>query len=328
MTTYCGDGIVDTQHEACDDGDTDFGDGCNQLCEVSVGWTCDEQEPSHCTIGGMVTLTAGTFKMGSPITEEGRNGDEIEHDVILTRDFAISSIELTQEEFENLMHYNPSLRPRGCAQCPVERVSWYDAVAYLNELTLQHGGTPCYVLSDVVCADQTEVGSSYMDCMNDTAGGILSATTVLNNVDSIYDCAGFRLPTEAEWEYAVRAGETRGTYNGDPIEVSCTMPNDVLGSIAWFCGNAAGVTQAVGGRIPNDWGLYDMLGTSWEWCNDWYGGYPADLVIDPEGPSTGSLHVHRGGSCSHYARCARSASRGCNGWPIREEGFRPAISLP
>jgi formylglycine-generating enzyme required for sulfatase activity len=214
----------------------------------------------------------------------------------------------------------------------VETVSWYDAVAYTNQLTLQQGGTPCYLLANVTCSDGTGVGADYMSCMNNTAGGITSATAALNGVASGYDCSGFRLPTDAEWEYAARAGDMRPTYNGDAVAagMDCTEPNGVLDPIAWFCGNSGRVTHVKKDRLANPWGLYDMLGNVSEWCNDWWEPYLFGSVTDPVGPGSGSGRVIRGGGWFGPARAVRAANRDSSdpgyGWDGR--GFRIARSLP
>jgi len=106
----------------------------------------------------------------------------------------------------------------------------------------------------------------------------------------------FRLPTEAEWEYACRAGTT-GEYAGD------------LDAMAWYDSNSGGKTHPVGGKKPNAWGLYDMHGNVWEWCADGYGDYPNGAATDPNGPNTGSIRVLRGGSWFHVGALCRSALR-------------------
>ena len=117
----------------------------------------------------------------------------------------------------------------------------------------------------------------------------------------------YRLPTEAEWEYAARAGTTTDTYAGD---ITQPVGNDpVVNGIAWYGGNSGGPTQPVGQKAPNAFGLHDMLGNVWEWVGDWYGSYPGGTVTDPEGPASGSGRVFRGGSWFIIAGYCRSAYR-------------------
>ena len=117
----------------------------------------------------------------------------------------------------------------------------------------------------------------------------------------------YRLPTEAEWEYAARAGTTTDTYAGDITEPWGNDP--VLNGIAWYAENSSGRTHPMGRKAPNGWGLYDMLGNVWEWVGDWYGAYPGGGVTDPAGPGSGSRRVFRGGGWAYGARSCRSAIR-------------------
>ena len=125
----------------------------------------------------------------------------------------------------------------------------------------------------------------------------------------------WRLPTEAEWEYAARAGTT-GAHYGE------------LDTIAWYDGNCGSKTHPVKQKTANAWGLYDMMGNVWEWCADWSGDYPTGSVTDPTGPNSGSVRVSRGGSWVNDARYARSAGRIrlVPGFRISNLGFRPALS--
>jgi formylglycine-generating enzyme required for sulfatase activity len=130
----------------------------------------------------------------------------------------------------------------------------------------------------------------------------------------------YRLPTEAEWEYACRAGTTTKYCFGDN--------ESQLGEYGWYDKNSGSKTHPVGEKKANSWGLYDMHGNVWEWCADWYGDYPKGAVTDPVGPATGSLRVFRGGGWNGEAASCRSAGRGGNGPSFRggNLGFRLALS--
>ena len=117
----------------------------------------------------------------------------------------------------------------------------------------------------------------------------------------------YRLPTEAEWEYAARAGTTTDTYAGNVTEPNGNDP--VVNRIAWYRENSGGQTQPVGQKASNGFGLYDMLGNVWEWVGDWYGDYPGGAATDPGGPGSGSARVIRGGNWDLIAGDCRSANR-------------------
>lgn len=252
--------------------------------------------------------------MGSPCTEAGRDEDETQHVVTLTHDFVILSTEVTQAEFERLMGYNPSYFSDGgdgatCGDdCPVETVSWHEAAAYCSALSDEEGFAPCYSCSGVPPNVECEPA----------------------DFATPYDCPGYRLPTEAEWEYAARAGTTTATYRGnlDPEHLECESPNPVLDPMGWFCGNSDGSTHEIGTLEPNDWGLYDMSGNAMEWCHDWSDSYPGGAVTDPWGPGAGSFRVFRGGSWADDARYTRAAVRYrfTPGARYRHIVFRPSRS--
>jgi len=133
----------------------------------------------------------------------------------------------------------------------------------------------------------------------------------------------YQLPTEAEWEYAARAGSTGARYAVDGKNVT-----ESLDLIAWHSGNSGSTTNAVKGKQVNTWGLYDMMGNVYEWCSDWYGGYPTSAVTDLAGPGSDSFRVFRGGSWISDAAYQRSANRNRFD-PGRRRytlGFRPALS--
>ena len=240
-------------------------------------------------------IPAGRFVMGSPDGEEGRDGDEVQHEVRISEGFWMGRYEVTQGEWEAVMGANPSLIKACGPRCPVEQVSWFDAEEFIRRL------------------NRREAGSGYE----------------------------YRLPTEAEWEYAARAGSTGATPEGE-LRILGERNVPVLDGQAWYGGNA-GVTYAsgrdcsaweetqyevgrcgthpVGLKRGNAWGLYDMLGSVWEWTGDWYGDYPSGTVTDPRGPSTGSERVIRGGGWNGRARRVRSANRGSDSPGHRGSGL-------
>jgi formylglycine-generating enzyme required for sulfatase activity len=129
---------------------------------------------------------------------------------------------------------------------------------------------------------------------------------------------GYRLPTEAEWEYACRAGSTTEYYWGSAS----------IGSFAWYTSNSGSTTHAAAEKQPNGFGLYDMSGNVWEWCNDWYGGYSDDAQTDPAGASSGSYRVIRGGSWDYEASNMRSSARNYDGPDIADFNFGFRACLP
>jgi formylglycine-generating enzyme required for sulfatase activity len=211
--------------------------------------------------------------------------------------------------------------------CPVERASWYDGAAYMNQLSADEGLSPCYILTDVVCVDMTAAAEP-VDCQNATRLGIGAATVTLGAATP-YECEGYRYPTEAEWEYAARAGDQRGTYVGELTLTGCESPNPVSDRIAWFCGNAGGTTHPVAMLEPNAWGLYDVLGNVWEHVHDLHQPIAPGAATNPWGPPTDTDpdRVAKGGAWLHSAFSARPARRSPALGPQRQVGFRVARTL-
>lgn len=257
-------------------------------------------------------IPAGTFTMGSPVGEIGRDSpsDELQHQVTLTEGFWLKETEVTQAEWTALMGNDPSYWVTTCGpNCPVEMVAWWDVLAYCNALSVNQGFTPCYTLTG--CTGTP--GARDYNCAS---------------AERHTDCTGFRLPTEAEWEFAARAGTTTALYLGNLTETGCekTLLDPLLDTMGWYCGNSGDIKHPVAQKTPNAWGLYDMSGNVWEWVWDWYGGTYEDAPqTDPSGPATGDTRVFRGGAWFAHAQFCRSAQRFTYEPAVHNNslGFRP-----
>jgi formylglycine-generating enzyme required for sulfatase activity len=283
---------------------TTFADNpyCGKLrAYLDRGVSCEEPpKPPR----GFVLIPPGRFQMGSPDSEPGRFRDEGPvHEVTIHQPFFLKATEVTQGEWEALMGNNPSYFANCGDSCPVERVSWWDAVAFCNALSRKEGLEECYSLTGC----RGTPGEGDFECTGVTFAGL--------------SCKGYRLPTEAEWEYAARAGTNTPYYIG-------TSPDDA----AWYGDNSGGQPHPVGKKQPNAWGLYDMLGNVGEWVQDWY--HDSYTGAPSEGSAwespAGSDRVIRGGSWFGNARYVRAAYRnGAHpGGRAGSIGFRPARSIP
>jgi formylglycine-generating enzyme required for sulfatase activity/pimeloyl-ACP methyl ester carboxylesterase len=290
--------------------------------------------------GDFVRIPAGTFTMGSPTNEYGRGSDETQHTVTLTTPFLMSATEVTNQQYADMAqwaydrgycsvtssiihdnmdgsthklldlnadHGNCEISfsngtftvDSGKETHPVKEVEWYGAVAYCDWLSLRRGLPRAYDHATWQC-----------------------------NGNDPYNATGYRLPTEAEWEYACRAGTqtpfntgscldagTQANYNGNKPYASCSS------------GPYVGWSMPVGSYPDNTYGLYDMHGNLWEWCNDRYGSYNGDET-DPTGPTAGLYRVFRGGEWFNYGSDCRSADR-YTIYPVSSYngiGFRPVKS--
>jgi len=237
------------------------------------GRQAEEREPAGIQVTktgcgmNMVTIPAGQFMMG---VNEGPIDAKPAHQVKVDG-FLMDQHEITQDVYEGVTGKNPSRRknPRN----PVEQVTWSAAVKFCNARSTQEGLSPCYNTNTWECD---------------------------------FSANGYRLPTEAEWEYACRAGSSTRFYFGES--------NEELRSFGWFEGNSESKPHPAGQRKPNAWGLYDMAGNVWEWCNDFYGSkYFRDSPADnPRGPTQGEKRVLRGGAWSSSAGNCTSWVRNCD----------------
>jgi formylglycine-generating enzyme required for sulfatase activity len=243
-----------------------------------------------------VLVKGGTFTMGSPAEEPERGRDETRRRVTVG-DFYLAASEASQQEYEALTGSNPS-EFKG-ENLPVENVTWFDAARYCNARSAREGLEAAYAIRGEA-------------------------------VEWNRDAGGYRLPTEAEWEYACRAGTATPFNTGRTIGDGQANLYNHYGynndSSGRLIGGSRGRTAPVNSFKPNPWGFFDMHGNVGEWCWDWYGEYGAENRIDPAGPATGSYRVNRGGGWNDFPKHVRSAYRSAlpPGNGVFNVGFRLA----
>ncbi len=226
----------------------------------------------------MIFVQGGTFQMGS-----NQLGIEKPIHSVTLNSFFIGKYQVTQKEWKAIMGSNPSDFKGD--NLPVETVNWYDAVEFCNKKSKKEGFTSCYS------------GSG-------------------KNTKCNFSANGYRLPTEAEWEFAARSGNKSIGYK--------YSGSDDIEEVAEYAGNNGKSTKSFGGKKANELGIYDMSGNVWEWCNDWYEDYSSDSQTNPQGPSSGSYRVNRGGSWHSHTEYCRVANR-YNDFPVHSDsdvGFR------
>lgn len=260
----------------------------NNVTSENIGQNNNTMEKNNMTEGtdGLILIKGGTFNMGSPESEAQRGEDELQHTVTVN-DFYIGKYEVTQKEYEEIMGENPS-NFKG-DNLPVETVTWYDAIEYCNKLSEKEGLTPVYTIDG-------------------------------ENVSWNKSSNGYRLPTEAEWEYAARAGteapfNTESSIGAEEANFYGHYPYLIeenyfsQGKLETKPGEYRQTTIAVGSFSPNKWGLYDIHGNVGEWCFDYYGAYDIENTDNPSGAETGTLRINRGGGWNDYAKHMRCAYR-------------------
>jgi formylglycine-generating enzyme required for sulfatase activity len=272
----------------------------NQTTELTTPAQSTVQ-PKNNIPDGFALINGGIFNMGSPDSEQGRTNEEGPQHTVEISSFYMAKYPVTQAEYAEIMGTNPS-NFKG-ARLPVEQVDWFDAIEYCNKKSKRDGLSPVYVInkSENRWTVKQEQGAN-----------------------------GYRLPTEAQWEYACRAGtvtpfSTGANINTNQANYSGENPYD-----SNVQGENRRKTTPVGSFPPNPWGLYDMHRNVFEWCWDWYGIYKSEDQTNPDGPVSGIKRVYRGGSWMSGLPHLRSAYRYSappSGGGDSNIGFRLALKL-
>lgn len=271
-------------------------------CWIEENTTWDNTlDPANVQYTRMVRIAGGTFQMGGDTTilPSGTIQGATEHQVTVSG-FLMDSTEVTREDWNSLMKSNPSVLD-GCPRCPQGNMTWFEAVLYCNARSKRQG----------------------LDTIYEWSGATIESNRVvkMETVRQVRSRNGYRLPSEAEWEYAARSG-TSGAW---------PWGEDTLGyeSHAWFLSNSHGVIQPVATLEPTGFGLYDLQGNVEEWVWDWWAVYSAKPQVDPPGPNQGDLRIYRGGSAGDPASGPKNGDRGASFPGATNEfiGFRCVRSL-
>ncbi|MCL2294522.1 MAG: formylglycine-generating enzyme family protein [Spirochaetes bacterium] len=292
---------------------------------ISLGFTAYSQAQRQAASPQieMVRIPAGTFTMGSNDELDRSVRAQPPHQVILTQEFWMGKYQVTQAQWVAVMGTNPSWFHGGTGRepadgeaqgkRPVEMVRWHDVLVFANRLSIMRGFTPAYEMETTT--------ASVWNTNPDLWGTVPTSWSSPDRprwdaVRIVPGSTGYRLPTEAQWEFAAKGGNTADNYTFSGSD------NPFL--VAWHSANSGNRTREVGRLAPNGLGLYDMSGNVWEWVWDWFGTYTVSPAIDPTGPNAGIIRVIRGGSWGDDADGSRSLIRSFGNPSVRGNaiGFR------
>ena len=245
---------------------------------ISCSDDSNSVEPKKIVANSMILIPAGSFQMGNTGAFIGYDNEKPVRTVTISKAFYMSKYEITRHQYNEVMGNTPDYFEGD--NLPINYVQWYEAIAFCNKLSIKDGFDTCYS----------------------------------GNYDKIvcnWNANGYRLPTEAEWEYACKAGSTTDFYFGN-LRIDTTYSLDsTIYKYAWlrWVGHELKAPQEVGQKLPNSFGLYDMCGNVREWCWDRFGNYDPESELDPKGTGTDSLRVRRGGGWDYGSEFARSSFR-------------------
>jgi formylglycine-generating enzyme required for sulfatase activity len=249
----------------------------------------DSPAPTNPFVLETIIINVDSFQMGNTGAYSSNDDDKPLHKVILTKSLIMSKYEITLGEWKKTMGVgHSSFRSDSF---PIDNASWKDAILFCNQLSQNQALSKCYEFKGnvVVCN---------------------------------WNANGWRLPTEAEWEYACKAGTATDFYNGNLTVNECSPIDPNLNEIGWYCSNSSSGSHLTGFKQPNSFGLYDMLGNVAEWCWDYWGPYSKLSVTDPKGLDSGTAHVLRGGAWYSDPTKCRSSFRDSSSANIASFGFR------
>ena len=239
-----------------------------------------------------IKISPGSFTMGSKNTFGGRHEDEQFHKVTITKPYFLGKYEVTQDLWTKVTGQAPFTFPTCGKTCPVESISWCDAIVFANMLSVQQKLNPVYSIKD----QKAPFGNKLLGMPEKQCSGFSA------QVQADHSKNGYRLPTEAEWVHAAKAqGNTRYAGSDNPDLVS------------WYRKTSNHRPHPVGKKQPNQWGLYDMTGNVWEWCWNNHAQHPKADQVDPMGPKTGHSRLLKGGAWDFNAPGGRLDNRNRRG---------------